>query len=51
VGKENFDWIVNAVAEMAINLAQRGGSPAKELRWSEFLSGIEAAQPASTKSK
>jgi hypothetical protein len=51
VGKENFDWIVNAVAEMAIKLAQRGGNPAKELRWSEFLSGIEAAQPASTKSK
>ena len=39
VGKENFDWIVNAVAEMAIKFAQRGAAPVKELRWVEFLAG------------
>jgi len=27
VGQENFDWIVNAVAEMAVKLAQSGEGP------------------------
>ena len=39
VGQENFDWIVNAVAEMAVKLAQSGASPVKELRWADFLRG------------
>ena len=39
VGQENFDWIVNAVAEMAVKMAQSGESPVKELRWAEFLAG------------
>jgi hypothetical protein len=39
VGQENFDWIVNAVAEMAVKLAQSEGGPVKELRWAEFLTG------------
>ncbi|HEV2467944.1 MAG TPA: hypothetical protein VGS78_02020 [Candidatus Sulfotelmatobacter sp.] len=42
VGQENFDWIVNAVAEMAVKLAQSGGAPAKEFRWAEFLAGTPA---------
>src|SRR5215469_8193282 len=39
VGQENFDWIVNAVAAMAVKLAQSGPNPAKEMHWAEFLKG------------
>ena len=39
VGQENFDWIVNAVAEMAVKMALSGENPAKELRWAGFLDG------------
>jgi hypothetical protein len=39
VGQENFDWIVSAVAEMAIKMAQSGENPANELRWASFLNG------------
>src|SRR5258708_16565198 len=42
VGQENFDWIVDAVAEMAVKMAESGESPVKELRWSEFLAGTPA---------
>jgi len=51
VGKENFDWIVNAVAEMAVKLAQGGARPVKELHWAEFLTPNETATPAAPKSK
>jgi len=44
VGQENFDWIVNAVAEMAVKMAQSEGNPASELRWAEFLAGTSAKQ-------
>ena len=39
VGQENFDWIVNAVAEMAVKMAVTGEDPARELRWQSFLAG------------
>ena len=39
VGKENFDWIVNAAAEMAAKMAQTGASPIEEYRWAQFLAG------------
>ena len=39
VGKDNFDWIVNAVAEMAVKKALSGENPVTELRWAAFLSG------------
>jgi glutathione synthase/RimK-type ligase-like ATP-grasp enzyme len=42
VGQENFDWIVKAVAEMAVKLAQSGESPVKQFRWAEFLAGAKA---------
>jgi hypothetical protein len=48
VGQENFEWIVNAVAEMAVKLAQSGSNPTKDMRWSEFLKGSDAPK---TKSK
>ncbi len=39
VGQENFDWIVSAVAEMAIHKAQGDTNPAAELHWASFLAG------------
>jgi hypothetical protein len=35
VGKESFDWIVNAVADLAVKKAQNPTKP--ELRWAAFL--------------
>jgi len=51
VGQENFDWIVNAAAEMAIRMAQSGVSPVRELRWAGFLAGAPAEKPTKAKSK
>jgi hypothetical protein len=45
VGQEHFDWIVNAVAEMAVKMALSGESPVKELRWSRFLAGSPVGKP------
>jgi hypothetical protein len=39
VGQENFDWIVKAVADMAVKMALSGENPARELRWAGFLAG------------
>jgi glutathione synthase/RimK-type ligase-like ATP-grasp enzyme len=42
VGPENFDWIVNAVAKLAVAEAQK--EPVDpELRWASFLKGHTAA--------
>jgi hypothetical protein len=42
VGQENFDWIVTAVAELAVKKALSDESPAQDLRWSAFLAGNNA---------
>jgi len=39
VGKENFEWVVNAVAELAVKKALSNENPASELRWASFLAG------------
>src|SRR3954452_10504964 len=44
VGQENFDWIVNAVAEMAIGMAQQPAKQVKAMRWEEFLLPTEGSQ-------
>jgi len=41
VGQENFDWIVNAMAEMAVQKAQSEESPARDLHWASFLRGAK----------
>jgi glutathione synthase/RimK-type ligase-like ATP-grasp enzyme len=38
VGPENFDWFVQAMADLAIAKAQEKPKPMKELHWSKFLS-------------
>ena len=48
VGQENFDWIVNAVAEMAVKKALSGESPAGDLRWVEYLAGSDAKSTAAS---
>ena len=39
MGKDNFAWVVDAVAEMAVKKALSGENPVVELRWAGFLSG------------
>src|SRR6266852_4341938 len=39
VGQENFEWAVNAVAEMAVKKALSDEKPYEEMRWASFLSG------------
>src|SRR2546423_5868091 len=47
VGQENFEWIVTAVAELAVKKALSGENPARDLRWSAFL-GAGASEDAKT---
>jgi hypothetical protein len=53
VGQKNFDWIVDKVANLAIEKAKIAGAPPKELTWSSFLvhgaSGKVAGKAASAK--
>jgi glutathione synthase/RimK-type ligase-like ATP-grasp enzyme len=39
VGLDNFEWVVNAVAELAIRKALMPENPALELHWAGFLAG------------
>ncbi|HEV2576541.1 MAG TPA: hypothetical protein VGU25_04965 [Acidobacteriaceae bacterium] len=41
VGQKNFDWIVDKVANLAVEKAKLAGAPPKELKWSSFLGGWE----------
>jgi hypothetical protein len=49
VGQDNFEWVVNAVAELAVKKALSDEDPAKELRWAAFLSGGAPKAPRKTK--
>jgi len=52
VGQANFDWVVNAVAEMAVQKALSDENPARELRWAAFLAGppaVPVPKPAARK--
>jgi glutathione synthase/RimK-type ligase-like ATP-grasp enzyme len=57
VGRENFEWIVNAVAGMAVKKALSDENPVQELRWASLLAGgtstevPEAKAPARKKPK
>jgi hypothetical protein len=37
VGAENFEWVVDAIADLAIQKALSDEVPAREFRWSAFL--------------
>jgi hypothetical protein len=54
VGQENFEWVVNATAEMSVKRALSDENPARELRWAGFLAGegpavVAAAKPSARK--
>lgn len=51
VGQKNFDWIVDKVANLAIEKARSSGEPQKELRWSSFLSEVSAPAKKSAAKK
>jgi hypothetical protein len=47
VGQASFDWIVNQVAELAVDRARKHTGKPPEYRWSAFLNG--ASEPAKSK--
>ena len=50
VGQENFEWVVNNVAEMLVKKALSDEKPYDEMRWASFLSGpkwVESEDAAS----
>jgi len=51
VGQENFDWIVNAVAELAVRAAKHHVGRSPEYRWSAFLSGYYDEAASSEKAE
>jgi len=51
VGQENFDWIVNAVAELAVRKAREHTDLPPEYRWSAFLNGYAAEADSKAKQK
>ena len=46
-GQENFEWVVNAVAEMAVRKALSDENPARELRWQHFWRDLCRCLPPS----
>jgi len=42
VGQENFNWVVNAIAELAVQRAMNHDSAVPEYRWAAFLNGADA---------
>jgi hypothetical protein len=38
VGQDNFNWIINAVADMSVRKVLEPSDESRELRWSSFLS-------------
>ena len=49
MGKESFDWIVNAVANLAISKAKGPVKP--ELRWASLLGSEKKSAPKKTAAK
>ena len=45
VGQENFDWIVNSVADLAVKRAQSDAPAASGFTWSAFLNQQAAGTP------
>ena len=50
VGQANFDWIVNEVAELAVDKAKQHTGKVAEYRWSAFLAG-SGGGPSRTRSQ
>jgi len=39
VGADNFEWVVNAIADLAVQRALKSNSVAKDYRWVTFMNG------------
>jgi hypothetical protein len=48
VGQENFDWIVENVAQLAIDKALSDEEPQKHYHWSRFLGGTSGRMTAAS---
>ena len=51
VGQQNFEWIVNAAAEMAVKKALGDEKPYDEMRWASFLAGPKEAAASKTRKR
>jgi glutathione synthase/RimK-type ligase-like ATP-grasp enzyme len=49
VGRESFDWIVDAVARLAVKKAKASGKVTSGMNWSAFLSGTMVEKKAAPK--
>ncbi len=49
VGQESFEWIIDAVARLAVNKAQSIANAAPEMNWSSFLTPATTSKPAPKK--
>jgi hypothetical protein len=49
VGPANFEWIVDAVAQLAVTKALSPKQPKPEYRWSEFLNGQPSTSTVATR--
>ena len=47
VGEESFNWIVDAVARLAVDRAKGNGGGPPELRWASFLGALPQPTRAS----
>jgi len=51
VGEDNFHWIVDEVAKLAVRKAREHTGQSPEYRWSAFLAGSSAQPETETASK
>jgi glutathione synthase/RimK-type ligase-like ATP-grasp enzyme len=51
VGGDNFEWVVNAVSELAVKKALAAENPARELHWAAFLAGSKERKPVKPRAK
>jgi len=49
VGQESFEWIVDAVARLAVKKAKASDKVMTGMNWSAFLSGTTVAKTAAPK--
>ncbi len=50
VGRESFEWIVDAVARLAVSKAQTPGTVQQQMNWAALLNGTSAAATSTKKS-
>jgi glutathione synthase/RimK-type ligase-like ATP-grasp enzyme len=51
VGRDNFDWVVDAVSELAVRKALNVEDPGRELHWAAFLAGAKSRRPVKSRAK